>query len=146
MSLVSWKPGRDALTFCGICFGLVLSIMGLIFYYIIEPMAGSILDFLFLVLSFAGLVFLTLGLATYPGTRRRGRIYRQVLEIAAVEKEVQISEIQYRTGIDAETVRAILVHCLISGILFGHIDDDLFVRDTSGRRSTYVPHNGLGGL
>lgn len=145
MSYVSWSTGRDALTFCGFCFGSVILGMGLIMYFIIGPIADALFQMVFLAAIIVGAGLIIMGLALYPGTRRRGKIFRKVIEIAAVEKEVTISEIHTRTGIDSETVRQILVHCLVNRSLFGYIEDDLFVRDTSGRPTRYSGQPGLYG-
>lgn len=58
---------------------------------------------------------------------------------------IDISEIHARSGINQETVREILAARLINRILFGFIEEDLFVRDTSTRPPTYPGRMGLYG-
>ena len=82
-------------------------------------------------------VMIIAGLALIPGSRREGRKIRNILEIVAVRKEVRISDIQSETGLDSEYIRKIITDMLISHILFGYLEDDLFVRDTSGRPPFY---------
>jgi hypothetical protein len=143
MAYSSWNAGRDALTYCGICIGLMFLFFGVVMWLFVGPLAGPPFELLFLGFSLAGACLFIGGLATLPGTRRRSKIIRRILEIAAVEKEVTISEIHTRTGIDSETVRAVLVHCLMNRILYGYIEDDLFVRDTSGGHFRYTDGSGL---
>ena len=83
------------------------------------------------------LVMAVAGVALYPGARRESRRARSILEIAAVRKEVTISDISSETGLDREYVRKIIINMLISHVLFGYLEDDLFVRDTSGRPPFY---------
>ncbi|MHA2359414.1 MAG: hypothetical protein ACXAB5_04015 [Candidatus Thorarchaeota archaeon] len=120
-------------------------LFGAMMYFMIGPMVDAIFQMLFLTLLFIGVGLTIMGIALVPASRKRAAILRRVLEIAAVEKEVTISEIHTRTGIDSETVRQILVHRLMNSILFGYIEDDLFVRDTSGRPRLYKGQTGLYG-
>ena len=140
-----YSTGRDVLTFVGICFGLMLLFMGGIMYILIGPVATGWFQDIFLVVTLIGFGLLALGLGLYPGTRKRSNLRKKVLEIAAVEKEVTISDLHVRTGIDPETVRGILVQCLMSGMLFGYIEGDLFVRDTSARPIYFRGRAGLYG-
>ncbi|MFX1605397.1 MAG: hypothetical protein ACFFDD_05770 [Promethearchaeota archaeon] len=140
-----YSTGRDVLAFVGICVGLMLLIMGVIMYTLIGPLATIWFQNIFLVMTLFGFGLLAVGLGFYPGTRKRARIRKKVLEIAAVEKEVTISDLHVRTGIDPETVREILVRCLMSGMLFGYIEGDLFVRDTSARPFYFRGRAGLYG-
>jgi len=132
-------------TFLGVCFGSLILRMGLIMYFLIGPIADAMFQMMFLAAIIVGAGLIIMGFASYPGTRRRGKIFRKVIEIAAVEKEVTISEIHTCTGIDSETVRQILVHCLVNRSFFGYIEDNLFVRDTSGRPTRYSGQTGLDG-
>ncbi len=128
-----YSTGREVLSFTGICLGFMLLFMGLIMYTLIGPVATSLFQNIFLAMVLIGLGFLALGLGLLPDARNRAKLRKRILEIAAVEKEVTISDLHVRTGIDPETVRGILAQCLMNGILFGYIEGDLFVRDTSGR-------------
>ncbi|MGD9396818.1 MAG: hypothetical protein PVJ05_10355 [Candidatus Thorarchaeota archaeon] len=139
----SFNTGKDALSFGGICCGSMALVSGLIFYYTMGLMVGTVGQWIFLSLVVIAGLFLLIGLALYPGSRERAKLWKKVLEIAAVEKEVSISDLHMRTGIDAEVVRQILVHCLMRGMLFGYIEGDLFVRDTSARPSPYFRGVGL---
>jgi hypothetical protein len=141
-----YNTGRDVLSFLGMCFGPIIAFMGLMLYFLVGSMADIWFQRVFLALILIGFGLLVVGLALYPGTRRRTKLYRRVLEIAAVEKEVTISDLHVRTGIDSELVRQILVHCLMNGMLFGYIDGDLFVRDTSGRPFRFRGGTGLYGV
>lgn len=128
-----YSTGRDVLSFVGICLGFMVLLMGLIMYTIIGPLAETWFQNISLAMVLFGVGFLALGFGLLPSARNRAKVRKKVLEIAAVEKEVTISDLHVRTGIDPETVREILAHCLINGILFGYIEGDLFVRDTSAR-------------
>jgi len=65
--------------------------------------------------------------------RRAQKKRQSVLEIVGVQREASISEIRSRTGLDSEEIRAIIVSALLSHQLFGYLEDDIFVRDISGR-------------
>ncbi len=138
-----YNSGRDVLSLSGICLGPILMIMGLMMYIMIGPLAYIGFQWIFLGILLFGVVLLVVGLGLFPGTRRRAKLWKSVLEIAAVEKEVTILDISQRTGIDSEMVRKILVHCLMNYMLFGYIDGDLFVRDTSARPFRYRGPPGL---
>jgi hypothetical protein len=118
---------------------------GLFLWFMFMDVGVPLIQTLSLLLFAIGIILFGIGVATYPATRNRSSLMRQVLEIAAVEKQVSISEIHTRTGIDSETVRAILAACLINRILFGYIEDDIFVRDTAGRPPAYPGRMGLYG-
>ena len=145
MAYSSWNYGRDARTYCGLCFGPMAIAFGLFLWFMFVITGELIIQFFSLILLVIGSMLVVVGVITWPATRRRSRLMRQVLEIAAVEKEVSISDIHTRTGIDSETVREILAACLINRVLFGYIEGDLFVRDTAGRPPAYSRHMGLDG-
>ena len=145
MAYSSWNIGKDARTFAGLCIGLIFTIFGGLIWFMWTQVGAPFLQIIFIIFLGVGVVLLIMGLVTLPDTRRRSRLFRQVLEIAAVEKEVTISDIHTRTGIDSETVREILVACLINRILFGYIEGELFVRDTSGRPPAYPGRMGMYG-
>ncbi|MHA3963352.1 MAG: hypothetical protein AM325_007400 [Candidatus Thorarchaeota archaeon SMTZ1-45] len=138
-----YNTGRDVLSIMGICLGPVILIMGLLMYYLVGYMIGIGFQLIFLAIAFIGFGLFAAGLGLYPSMRKRAKLWKKVLEIAAVEKEVTISDLHIRTGIDSEEVRKILAHCLMNGILFGYIEGDLFVRDTSARPFRYKSPTGL---
>jgi hypothetical protein len=121
----------------------MLVFTGSVMYTVVGLVAGIWFQQVAVVLILSGAVFLVIGLASYPGTRKRVLFRKRILEIAAVEKEVTISDLHVRTGIDSEVVREILVFCLMHGILFGYIEGDLFVRDTSARPVYFRGRTGL---
>ena len=141
----AFDTGRGALSFLGICFGLMILFFGLMMHILVGPLVDFLFQWIFLAVIFIGLVLVAMGFALYPGSRRRAKLWKTVLEIAAVEKEVTISDLHTRTGIDAEIVRKILVHCLMNGMLFGYIEGDLFVRNTSAGPSRFYRRTGLYG-
>ena len=138
-----YNTGRDVLSFLGICFGPIISFMGFLFYILVGPIAGIGFQWIFVAMVLIGVGLFVAGLGSLPGTRRRAKLWKTVLEIAAVEKEVTILDISQRTGIDSEMVRKVLVHCLMNYMLFGYIEGDLFVRDTSARPFRYRGPPGL---
>jgi len=114
-----------------IFFGLVLVVMGTIYYYEIGhtfPYIQSVFIAVFVI----GILLLLFGAIKIPGVRKEIARWQSVVRIAAVRKEVSISDISYETGLDSEYVREILTKCLMNGFLHGYIEGDLFVRDTSG--------------
>ncbi|MFW9844803.1 MAG: hypothetical protein ACFFEV_09520 [Candidatus Thorarchaeota archaeon] len=133
----------------GVClaivFGLMFAIMGFTFYFMIGDIMPPFASF-FLAMIAIGLIAFFVGAAKVPSVRREQKNWRKILEIAAVRKEVSISDISYETGFDSEYIRKVLTQCLMSGYLFGYIEDDLFVRDTAGRPGYYPGRMGLGGV
>ncbi len=113
-------------------FGLMALFMGLMFTFIF-PNFDPIFEIVSAVTLYGGILLVILGIALLPGVRRTNAITRSILEIAAVRKEVTISEISQETGLDREYVRETITKYLMSGYLFGYIEGDLFVRDTAGR-------------
>jgi MFS family permease len=139
----TYNTGRDVLALLGVCLGPIMLFMGFLLHILIGPIAGIGFQWTFLAIVLIGVGLFVAGLGLLPGTRRRAKLWKAVLEIAAVEKEVTILDISQRTGIDSEMVRKILVHCLMNHMLFGYIDGDLFVRDTSARPFRYMGPTGL---
>lgn len=87
---------------------------------------------MFIALLVIGILLLLIGVIKIPGVRKEIASWQSVVGIAAVRKEVSISDISYETGLDSEYVREVLSNCLTNGLLHGYIEGDLFVRDTSG--------------
>jgi len=113
-------------------FGLMAIFMGLMLTFII-PHIDSIFEIFSSLTLWGGVLLVFIGIGFIPSARRDAKIARSVIEIAAVRKEVTITEISQETGLDYEYVRKILTQYLVSGYLFGYIEGDLFVRDTAGR-------------
>lgn len=128
-----------------IMFGIMGLIMGLMFTVIV-PVPIPMFDTIASVALYGGILLLLVGFSLYPGVRRSSAMTRSILEIAAVRKEVTIHAISQETGLDSEYVRKILTQYLMSGILFGYIEDDLFVRDTGGRPRYGRGQMGLSGV
>ena len=95
--------------------------------------------------SFGFKILIFIGVALVPSARSDAAKTQSILRIAAVRKEVTISEISHETGLDPEYIRDILERYLMSGYLFGYIEGDLFVRDTAGRPRYYGRQMGLYG-
>lgn len=133
MSLVS---GRSAGACMLIMIGFMAVVIGLMLVFII-PSFDPIIETITWVSLYGGILLLIIGLAMIPGVRRETIKTKSIIEIAAVRKEVTISEISQETGLDREYVREVLTKYLMSGFLFGYIEDDLFVRDTAGRPRHY---------
>jgi len=113
-------------------FGFMALFMGLMFTFIF-PNFDPIFEIISAVTLYGGILLVILGTALVPGVRRTNAMTKSIIEIAAVRKEVTISEISQETGLDREYVRETLTKYLMSGLLFGYIEGDLFVRDTAGR-------------
>jgi len=133
MSLVT---GRSAGACMLIMFGFMAIVMGLMFTYIF-PAIDPIFETISWVSLYGGILLIIIGLGLVPGVRRETIKTKSIIEIAAVRKEVSISELSQETGLDREYVREVLTKYLMSGFLFGYIEDDLFVRDTAGRPRHY---------
>ena len=129
---MSVATGRSMGMCLSFMFGLMALFMGLMFTFIF-PNFDPIFEIISAVTLYGGILLVILGIALVPGVRRTTAITRSIIEIAAVRKEVTISEISQETGLDREYIRKILTQHLISGFLFGYIEGDLFVRDTTGR-------------
>jgi len=140
---MSLATGRSVNMCISLMFGFMAIFMGLMFTFIF-PGFDLILQIITSALLYGGILLVILGLALYPGVRRNSEMARSIIEIAAVRKEVSISDISYETGLDKEYVRKILTQYLVGGLLFGYIEGDLFVRDTGGRpRPAFRGQRGL---
>lgn len=132
MSVVG--TGREVGMCLAIMFGIMATIMGFIFTFIFPfPGFDPMIEIFSSVTLYGGILLLLVGFALIPGHRRKTAITTSILKIAAVRKEVTISEISHETGLDSEFVREVLTQYLMRGFLFGYIEGDLFVRDTGGR-------------
>ena len=65
-----------------------------------------------------------------PGSKSV-REEQNVLEIAAMRKNITISELQRETNLPRETIERILRDALLNQRLSGYIEDEEFVRDVS---------------
>ncbi|MHA1864662.1 MAG: hypothetical protein ACTSWA_12900 [Candidatus Thorarchaeota archaeon] len=142
MSVATGKGVGMCLAFM---FGFMALFMGLMFTFIF-PNFDPMFEIISSVTLYGGILLVIVGIALIPGVRRNSAITRSIIEIAAVRKEVTISEISQETGLDREYVREILTKYLMGGVLFGYIEGDLFVRDTAGRPRYGQGQMGLGGF
>lgn len=128
------------------CVGAMLCVFGFFIGYLFpfnDPISLIIGNSL---LAF-GVAMVLIGMAIYPGGAREAKRIRSILEIVAVRKEVTISDISAETGLDREYIRKVITDLLIANVLFGYLEDDLFVRDTSGRPPFYgAGRFGFGGV
>jgi hypothetical protein len=139
---MSMGSGREVGMCLSIMFGIMAIVMGLMFTFIFSTL-NQIYQIFSSVLLYSGILLLLVGVALIPGQRRKSAITRSILKIAAVRKEVTISEISQETGLDSEVIREVLTQYLIRGFLFGYIEGDLFVRDTAGRPTYLRGQRGL---
>ena len=114
-------------------FGLMAVFMGLMLTFVI-PDIDPIFEIFSSLTLWGGVLLFFIGIGLIPSARKEAKKTRSIIEIAAVRKEVTITEISQETGLDSEYVRKVLTQYLISGFLFGYIEGDLFVRDTAGGR------------
>ena len=84
------------------------------------------------IMSVMGIIMVAAGLALVPGARAEMSKRKKVIEIVGVRKQVTITELSQETGLDREYIRQLLTKLLVGYAIFGYIEDDLFVRDTSG--------------
>ena len=127
------SPDQSAGACILIIFGFLIAFMGVLFYFMFGEIIPPFVSF-FLLLIAVGFILFIIGAVKAPNARRETAKWQSIIEIAAVRKEVSISDISYETRLDNEYVRNVLTQCLVGGYLFGYIENDLFVRDTSGRR------------
>ncbi len=142
---MSFNSGKGVGMCFSFMFGFMALFMGLMFTFIF-PNFDPMFEILSAVLLYGGILLLFIGIALIPGVRRNTKMTRSIIEIAAVRKEVTISEISQETGLDREYVREVLTKYLMSGFIFGYIEDDLFVRDTAGKSRYSRRQMGLEGF
>ena len=135
---MSVATGRSVGMCVSFMFGFMGLFMGLVFTFLF-PNFDPTFELISSVCLYGGILLVLIGIALLPGVRRNTKMTRNIFEIAAVRKEVTISEISQETGLDREYVRNILTQYLVGNYLFGYIEGDLFVRDTAGR-----PRHGRG--
>ena len=135
--------GREVGMCLAVMFGIMAIFMGIMFTFLF-PDLNPMFEVFNSVLLYGGILLLFAGFALVPGQRRKSAMNTSILKIAAVRKEVTISEISQETGLDSECVREVLTQHLMRGFLFGYIEGDLFVRDTGGRpRPSFKGQGGL---
>jgi hypothetical protein len=93
----------------------------------IDPLANTF----YLAILLAGVLMIVIGIALIPSSRRARRKIKSVYEIAAVRKQVTITEICEETGHDYEFVQKVITDGILYKRLYGYLEGDLFVRDTS---------------
>ncbi len=86
---------------------------------------------------------MVIGSALIPSSNRARKKVRSIYEIAAVRKEVTITELSSETGLDYEFVQKVITELIISHRLHGYLEDGLFVRDTGARRRYSTGQMGL---
>jgi hypothetical protein len=133
---MSYVTGKTVAPVLLPCLGFFLIVFGFMFGYII-PFTEPIFNLIGNTLLVIGCLMIFAGLAIYPSSRIESKRIRSILEIVAVRKQVTISDISAETGLDREYIRTIITNMLIAHTLFGYLEDDLFVRDTSGRPLFY---------
>ena len=101
--LMSLATGKSVGTCMAIMFGGMLIVMGLVFTFII-PDFDPIFDIISNIILYGGILLLIIGFAMVPGTKRETNKIRSIIEIAAVRKEVSISDISYETGLDLSLI------------------------------------------
>ncbi len=118
-------------TCCPIIFGLITISIGYFLHFIAyDPISESI----FLAVLGGGILMIVIGAALIPSSIRTRRRNRSIYEIVGIRKKVTITEISSETGLDYEFVQKVMTEYLLSGYLYGYLEDDLFVRDIGGRR------------
>lgn len=100
--------------------------------YLVAP-GGSAESPLWLAIAVCGILMILIGSALIPSSRRARRKIKSIFEIAGVRKEVTISEISQETGLDSEYIRKVITDAILYKRLYGSLENDLFVRDTSER-------------
>ncbi len=133
---MSYVTGRVVAPPLLLCIGFLLAIFGFVFGYVF-PFEDYFVNLLGNGLLLLGFAMIIAGLGLYPGARQESKRIRSILELVAVRKEVTISDVSAETGLDREYVRKVITDMLIAHTLFGYLEDELFVRDTSGRPLFY---------
>lgn len=135
-------PPENAGVCIAIFFGLMIAFMGVMLYFILGDIIPTLVIIFLMMIAFGFLLFFV-GVAKVPSARRESAKWKSIVEIAAVRKEVSISDLSYETGLDRKYIMKVLTQCLMNGNLYGYIEDELFVRDTAGRRYYVVGRRGL---
>ncbi|TFG99651.1 MAG: hypothetical protein E4H14_20195 [Candidatus Thorarchaeota archaeon] len=133
---------RGATTCCLFMLGLMAILFGAMAYFL-PPHMDPVFDTLFIALIISGILMIVFGITLIPSSNRARRKVRSIYEIAAVRKEVTITEISSETGLDYEFVRKVITDSIIYGRLHGYLEDDLFVRDTGARQRYPSRQKGL---
>lgn len=112
--------------------GFVVLAVGLSFTFTMPPF-NSTFEIVFSLILMSGVILVLVGIEQIPSFRRNVEKLRSILEIIADREIVTISEISSETGLDREYVKNRISNQLKIGLLFGHLEGDLFVLDTSRR-------------
>ncbi|MFW9800811.1 MAG: hypothetical protein ACFFD9_10265 [Candidatus Thorarchaeota archaeon] len=83
------------------------------------------------ILLIIGSFLLIAGVCLWGMGPRSVREEDNVLEIAAMRKRVTLAELHRETNLPRDTIERILRDALLNQRLFGFLEDDEFVRDTS---------------
>ncbi len=139
---MSSESDRGGTTCCLFMFGFMAIFVGSM-RFIIPPHIFSDFDTLFLASFYGGILMMVIGSALIPSSNRARKKVRSIYEIAAVRKEVTITELSSETGLDYEFVQKVITELIISHRLHGYLEDGLFVRDTGARRRYSTGQMGL---
>jgi hypothetical protein len=121
---------------CAVCGAVMCFIFGgiMLAMFYISPGFTVVTPMFYAGWALIALAVLAL-IAGYRPHKRAAAYHKKrqaVYEIAGVARSVTISGLSERTGIDPEMVHQILTRLILSHSLYGYIEDDVFVRDTSG--------------
>ncbi|MGY5858549.1 MAG: hypothetical protein RTU63_04205 [Candidatus Thorarchaeota archaeon] len=117
--------------------GFVALVVGLTFTFTMPPFDPTFENISSLIL-WSGILLVIIGLVLIPSARREVVKIRSIIEIVTSRNEVTISEISSETGLDREYLRDRISKFLVQGLLFGALEDDLFICDTSKYRGIEV--------
>jgi hypothetical protein len=119
---------------CGLfMLGFAALVMGLTFTFTM-PSFNTTFETVTSLILWGGVLLVLAGIVLVPSFRREVGKLQSILDIVIVRKEVTISEISSETGLDREYVQDVISKQLKIGLLFGHLEGDLFVCDTSRYR------------
>jgi hypothetical protein len=132
-----WTDSDRGGVMCGsFMLGFVVLAVGLSFTFTMPPL-NSTFEIISSLILMSGVLLVLAGIALIPSFRRDAEKLGSILEIIDDREIVIISEISSETGLDREYVKNRILNQLKHGFLFGHLEGDLFVHDTSrhfGRR------------
>ena len=143
---MSYEKDRGGTTCCSIFVGIMIIFMSAMFYFMTFPPFIDFRDVFLGIIVFGGLIIIY-GLTLIPSNNRARARNMSIYKIAAVRKQVSISDICTETGLDYEYVRNYIEESIIYHRLHGYLEDDVFVRDVSHRRRSVSDDDvGLGSI
>jgi hypothetical protein len=80
---------------------------------------------------FSGLASIFVGVILVPATVNENK-KRRIMKIIGVRNRLALFDISTETGFDSEYIRKVITELLHSHAIFGHIEDDFFIRDIDG--------------